>query len=109
MYRRRNAIYSDNSAVGTVSFAGKPNYSHETGGMMKYGVAWQGIYGSDTIAPMGGDMRVHVSGPYCPDCATRLDTNTFPKLLIFNNHVWTCADCEKHYSRPNQPHLFDER
>lgn len=46
-----------------------PNYVQDELGLEKFGVLWRGLLGS--LYRMG-DLYVHVEGPYCPNCETKL-------------------------------------
>jgi hypothetical protein len=106
--RIRRRIYTDNSGVGFISMAGKPRCVKDSTMVEEFGVLWRGLYGSSLMAASPGERRIHVEGPFCPDCQTRLKSDTIPKFLIFNNHVWICPGCKQNHSRPGHPHLHDE-
>ncbi|KXA93213.1 hypothetical protein AKJ64_01200 [candidate division MSBL1 archaeon SCGC-AAA259E17] len=89
-------------AVGT----DYPKHVQDSQDFQKFGVWWRGTLGR---LYRTGDLYVHMEGPFCPNCATKLSSNKNEKFLgWFTEHTWICPDCEEEYERPKK-FLYKEK
>ncbi|MDB2281283.1 hypothetical protein PM030_05290 [Halorubrum ezzemoulense] len=108
MIKRRDKLRSENAPV-VFTAKQRPQKIIDKIKIKKFGVKWEGLYGTRRDLPTSGvdDAYVYVDGPYCPKDDTKLKSRTVPKWFVFEENTWVCPHCGSSHSRPTT-HYLDE-
>lgn len=106
--KRRDKFRSANAPVAH-TVTKRPRKVIDSIEIEKFGVRWNGLYGTLRDSPFSGvgDAYVYVDGPYCPEDETKLKSRTVPKWFVFEENAWVCPRCGCSYSR-STTHYLDE-
>lgn len=106
--KRRDKLRNKNAPVAFTARR-RPQKVIDKVEIEKFGVKWEGLYGTLRDLPTSGvdDAYVYVDGPYCPEDDTKLKSRTVPKWFVFEENAWVCPHCGSSYSRPTM-HYLDE-